>query len=44
MIHCELLYTFNSADLDDGWSSGRPDAAVSISDLIYFLQLFESGC
>lgn len=31
------------ADLDDGTSSGTPDEAVTIDDLLYFLGVFEQG-
>ena len=31
------------ADCDDGSSTGTPDDGVDISDLLYFLQLFEAG-
>lgn len=31
------------ADLDDGSASGRPDGAVTIEDLLYFLGAYEAG-
>ncbi len=31
------------ADVDDGGGSGTPDGAVDISDLLYFLALFDAG-
>ncbi len=32
------------ADVDDGSGTGTPDGGVTIDDLLYFLQRFESGC
>ena len=31
------------ADVDDGSATGTPDASVDISDLLYYLQLFDAG-
>ncbi len=31
------------ADIDDGSATGTPDASVDISDLLYYLQLFDAG-
>ncbi len=31
------------ADFDDGSASGNPDCAVDISDLLYYLSLFDAG-
>ena len=31
-------------DLDNGTSTGTPDNAVDINDLLFFLSRFEAGC
>ena len=32
------------ADVDNGTRTGTPDEAVTIDDLLYFLERFEAGC
>jgi hypothetical protein len=40
---CYIDYTC-PADLDDGSGSGTPDGGITLDDLLYFIQRFESGC
>jgi hypothetical protein len=39
----ETPYRLCTADMDDGSATGTPDDAVEISDLLYYLGLFEAG-
>ena len=32
------------ADVDDGSGTGTPDAAVTIDDLLYYIERFADGC
>lgn len=46
-LEIEALYSAFAtrcyADLDDGSRTGRPDCAVNLNDLLYFLDAFETG-
>jgi hypothetical protein len=33
-----------TADVDDGSGNGIPDGGISIDDLLYYIQRYESGC